>query len=49
MNRVVEGALAFLVSADMIVEVGEHLGSTEFGTLALPVILIAKCSVIVMH
>ena len=32
-NRVVEGALAFLVSAEMVVEVGEHLGSTEFGTL----------------
>jgi helicase len=33
MNRVVEGALTFLVSAEMVVEVGEHLGSTEFGSL----------------
>ncbi len=32
-QRAVEAALAFLVSSDMVVEVGEHLGSTEFGTL----------------
>ena len=32
-QRAVEDALAFLVSSDMIVEVGEHLGSTEFGTV----------------
>jgi len=29
----VDAALAFLVSSDMVVEVGEHLGSTEFGML----------------
>ncbi len=29
----VDTALAFLVSSDMVVEIGEHLGSTEFGTL----------------
>ena len=33
MQRAVDAALTFLVSSDMIVEVGEHLGSTEFGTL----------------
>ena len=32
-QRAVNAALAFLVSSDMVVEVGEHLGSTEFGTL----------------
>jgi len=32
-QRAVDAALAFLVSSDMVVEVGEHLGSTEFGTL----------------
>jgi helicase len=32
-NRAVDAALAFLVSSDMVIEVGEHLGSTEFGTL----------------
>ena len=32
-QRAVDAALAFLVSADMVVEIGEHLGSTEFGTL----------------
>ena len=30
-QRAVDAALAFLVSSDMVVEVGEHLGSTEFG------------------
>ena len=33
MQRAVDAALTFLVSSDMVVEVGEHLGSTEFGTL----------------
>ncbi len=32
-QRAVDAALAFLVSADMVVEIGKHLGSTEFGTL----------------
>jgi helicase len=32
-QRAVDAALAFLVSSDMVVEVGEHLGSTEFGTI----------------
>lgn len=32
-QRAVDAALAFLVSSDMVVEIGEHLGSTEFGTL----------------
>jgi len=33
MQRAVDAALTFLLSSDMVVEVGEHLGSTEFGTL----------------
>jgi len=32
-QRAVDAALAFLVSSDMVVEVGEHLGSTDFGTV----------------
>ncbi|MCK9590631.1 MAG: ATP-dependent DNA helicase [Methanoregula sp.] len=32
-QRAVDAALAFLVSSDMVVEIGDHLGSTEFGTL----------------
>ena len=32
-QRAVDAALKFLVSSDMALEVGEHLGSTEFGTL----------------
>jgi helicase len=32
-QRAVDAALEFLVSSDMVVEIGEHLGSTEFGTL----------------
>ncbi len=32
-QRAVDAALAFLVASDMVVEVGEHLGSTEFGTI----------------
>ncbi len=33
MQRAVDTALTFLVDSDMVVEIGEHLGSTEFGTL----------------
>ena len=33
MQRAVDAALKFLVSSDMVIEVGEHIGSTEFGTL----------------
>jgi helicase len=33
MQRAVDAALTFLVVSDMVVEIGEHLGSTEFGTL----------------
>jgi len=33
MQRAVDTALKFLVDNDMILEVGEHLGSSEFGTL----------------
>ena len=33
MKKAVDDALAFLVSSEMVVEVGEHLGSTEFGSV----------------
>ncbi len=33
MKKAVDAALAFLVSSEMVVEVGEHLGSTEFGIM----------------
>ena len=33
MKKAVDDALAFLVSSEMVVEVGEHLGSTEFGSM----------------
>jgi len=33
MQRSVDAALKFLIASDMILEIGEHLGSTEFGTL----------------
>jgi helicase len=32
-QRSVDAALAFLVSSEMVVEVGEHLGATEFGMI----------------
>jgi len=32
-QRSVDAALAFLVSSDMLLEVGEHLGATEFGMI----------------
>jgi helicase len=32
-QRAVDAALTFLVSSDMVLEIGEHLGSTEFGSL----------------
>jgi len=33
MKKAVDAALSFLVSSEMVVEVGEHLGSTEFGSM----------------
>jgi helicase len=33
MQKAVDSALQFLVSSDMVLEIGEHLGSTEFGTM----------------
>lgn len=33
MKKAVDAALAFLTSSEMVVEVGEHLGSTEFGSM----------------
>jgi helicase len=32
-KKAVDAALAFLVSSEMVVEVGEHLGATEFGSM----------------
>ena len=33
MQRAVDSALKFLVGAEMVLEIGEHLGATEFGSL----------------
>jgi helicase len=33
MQRAVDSALKFLVDAEMVLEMGEHLGATEFGSL----------------
>jgi helicase len=33
MQRAVDAALKFLVTSEMVVEIGEHLGATEFGSL----------------
>jgi helicase len=33
MQRAVDSALKFLVQAEMVLEVGEHIGATEFGSL----------------
>lgn len=33
MQRAVDSALRFLIDAEMVLEIGEHLGATEFGTL----------------
>ena len=33
MQRAVDSALKFLVDAEMVLEIGEHLGATEFGSL----------------
>ncbi len=32
-QRAVEAALKFLASSEMVLEIGDHIGSTEFGTL----------------
>jgi helicase len=33
MQRAVDAALKFLVSSEMVLEVGEHIGATEFGSM----------------
>lgn len=33
MQRAVDAALKFLVSSEMVVEIGEHIGASEFGSL----------------
>jgi helicase len=33
MQRAVDAALKFLIESEMVLEIGEHLGSTEFGSL----------------
>jgi helicase len=33
MKKAVDAALAFLILSEMVVDVGEHLGSTEFGSM----------------
>lgn len=33
MQRAVDAALKFLVGAEMVMEIGEHIGATEFGSL----------------
>jgi helicase len=33
MQRAVDSALKFLVAAEMVLEIGEHIGATEFGSL----------------
>lgn len=33
MQRAVDSALKFLVSSEMVLEIGEHIGATEFGSL----------------
>jgi helicase len=33
MHRAVDSALKFLIDAEMVLEIGEHLGGTEFGSL----------------
>jgi len=33
MHRAVDASLKFLIDAEMVLEVGEHLGATEFGSL----------------
>ena len=33
MQRAVDSALKFLVDAEMVLEIGEHIGATEFGSL----------------
>jgi len=33
MQRAVDAALKFLIDAEMVLEVGEHIGATEFGSL----------------
>jgi helicase len=33
MHRAVDAALKFLVDAELVLEIGEHLGATEFGSL----------------
>jgi helicase len=49
MQKSVEAALKFLVSENMVVEVGEHLGSTEFGTLVSRLYIDPRSAAIIVN
>jgi helicase len=49
LQRAVDAALTFLVNADMVVEVGEHLGSTNFGTLVSKLYIDPRSAAIIVR
>ena len=49
MARAVEAALKFLIAEELVVDVGEHLGSTEFGTLVSRLYIDPRSAAQIVH
>jgi helicase len=47
-QRAVDAALTFLVDSELVVEVGEHLGSTNFGTLVSKLYIDPRSAVVIV-
>ncbi|HSQ93732.1 MAG TPA: ATP-dependent DNA helicase [Methanoregula sp.] len=49
MQRAVDSALKFLVDAEMILEIGEHLGASEFGSLVSRLYIDPRSAARIVH
>ena len=47
-QRAVDAALTFLINSELVVEVGEHLGSTNFGTLVSKLYIDPRSAVVIV-
>jgi helicase len=49
LQRAVDAALNFLIDSELVVEVGEHLGSTNFGTLVSKLYIDPRSAVVIVN
>jgi helicase len=48
-QRAMDSALAFLVESDMVVEIGEHVGASEFGNLVSRLYIDPRSAAMIVH